>query len=237
MCFLLWFLLHLNFSIQHPWSRTWQPTPVLLGKLHGQRCLARDSPCGRRVAHDWARTRHISHSASRESHPVTKPWCRRVGWGLRPTDHWHLGSVSSLHGGLGRSSHGRAPGRAHRFQGPLVAALSRDGTSGSIVWSPNADTNKGSEIPALSILTEIPGEGKRAVMETWKWSRSVMTDSLRPHGLQPIRLLRPWDFPGKSAGVDCHFLLQRIFPTQGLNPGLPHCRQTLYCLSHQGVET
>ena len=49
-----------------------------------------------------------------------------------------------------------------------------------------------------------------------------------------IRLLCPWDFPGKSAGVDCHFLLQGIFPTQGSNPGLSHCRQTLYCVSHQG---
>ena len=54
------------------------------------------------------------------------------------------------------------------------------------------------------------------------------------HGLSPIRLLCPWDFPGKSTRVGCHFLLQRIFPTQGLNPGLPHCRQTLYCLSHRG---
>ena len=48
------------------------------------------------------------------------------------------------------------------------------------------------------------------------------------------RFLRPWDFPGKNTGVGCHCLLQEIFPTQGLNPGLPHCRQTLYCLSHQG---
>ena len=54
-----------------------------------------------------------------------------------------------------------------------------------------------------------------------------MSDSLRPHGLQPTRLLRPWDFPGKSTGVGCHFLLQGIFPTQGSNPGLPHCRQML----------
>ena len=68
----------------------------------------------------------------------------------------------------------------------------------------------------------------------WKWSRSVVSDSLRPHGLYPIRLLHPWDFPGKSAGVDCHFLLQGIFPTQESNPGLPHCRQMLYSLSHQG---
>ena len=44
----------------------------------------------------------------------------------------------------------------------------------------------------------------------------------------------PWDFPGKNTGVGCHFLLQGIFPTQGLNPGLPHCRQKLYCLSYQG---
>ena len=66
-----------------------------------------------------------------------------------------------------------------------------------------------------------------------KWSRSVVSDSLRPHGLLPTWLLCPWDFPGNSTGVDCHFLLQRIFPTQGSNPGLPHCRQTLYCLSHQ----
>ena len=46
-------------------------------------------------------------------------------------------------------------------------------------------------------------------------------------GLSPTRLLFPWDSPGKDAGVGCHFLLQEIFPTQALNPGLPHCRQTL----------
>ena len=40
--------------------------------------------------------------------------------------------------------------------------------------------------------------------EKWKWSRSVVPDSQRPHGLQPTRLLHPWDFPGKSTGVGCH---------------------------------
>ena len=40
-----------------------------------------------------------------------------------------------------------------------------------------------------------------------KWSRSVVSNSLRPHGLQPSRLLHPWDFPSKSTGVGCHCLL------------------------------
>ena len=44
--------------------------------------------------------------------------------------------------------------------------------------------------------------------EKWKWSRWVVSDPQRPHGLQPTRLLRPWDFPGKSTGVGCHCLLR-----------------------------
>ena len=43
--------------------------------------------------------------------------------------------------------------------------------------------------------------------EKLKWSRSVVSNSSRPHGLQPTRLLRPWDFSGKSTGVGCHRLL------------------------------
>ena len=42
------------------------------------------------------------------------------------------------------------------------------------------------------------------------------------------------DFPGENTGGGCHSLLQGIFPAQGSNPGLLHCRWTLYCLSHQG---
>ena len=64
-----------------------------------------------------------------------------------------------------------------------------------------------------------------------KWSCSVMSNFAAPW---TTRLLRQWDFPGKNTGVGCHFLIQEIFPTQGLNPGLPHCRQALYHLSHQG---
>ena len=60
-------------------------------------------------------------------------------------------------------------------------------------------------------------------------SRSVLSDSLWPHGLYSL-----WNSLGQNTGVGSHSLLQGIFPTQGSNPGLLHCRQILYQLSHQG---
>ena len=65
-------------------------------------------------------------------------------------------------------------------------------------------------------------------------SCSVVFNSLQPHGLQPARLLYPWNYISKNTGESCHALLQGIFPTQGSNPGLPYCRWILYRLSHQG---
>ena len=65
-------------------------------------------------------------------------------------------------------------------------------------------------------------------------SRAVVSDSLRPRGLQPARLLCPWDSPGKNTGVGCHFLLQGIFPTQGLSPGLLPQQVGSLSLSHPG---
>ena len=62
-----------------------------------------------------------------------------------------------------------------------------------------------------------------------------MSDSLRPHGLQPARLLCPWDSPGKNTSVGCYALLQGIFPTQELSRGLLHGRQILYQLSYQEI--
>ena len=59
-------------------------------------------------------------------------------------------------------------------------------------------------------------------------SRSVVSDSLRSHGLYS-----PWNSPGQNTGVGSCSLLQGIFPTQGSNPGLPHCRQILYQLSQE----
>ena len=62
------------------------------------------------------------------------------------------------------------------------------------------------------------------------FSLSVMSDSLRPHESQHARP----PCPSPAPGVGSLSLLQGIFQTQGLNPGLPHCRQILYQLSHKG---
>ena len=63
----------------------------------------------------------------------------------------------------------------------------------------------------------------------WSESRSVGSNSLWPHGLYSR-----WNSPGQNTGVGSLSLLQGIFPTQGSNPGLPHCRRILYQLSHNG---
>ena len=60
-------------------------------------------------------------------------------------------------------------------------------------------------------------------------SCSAVSDPLRPHGLYSS-----WNSPGQNTGVGSLSLLQGIFPTQGSNPGLPHCRQILYQLNHKG---
>ena len=59
--------------------------------------------------------------------------------------------------------------------------------------------------------------------------RSVVSDSLWPHGLYS-----PWKSPGQNTGVSSLSLLRGIFPTQGSSPGLLPCRRILYQLNHQG---
>ena len=83
-------------------------------------------------------------------------------------------------------------------------------------------------------LRELTIQFGRMMSESESVSCSIMSDSLQPYVLQSVRPLCPWNSPGKNTGVGSHFLLQGIFPTQGSNPGLLHCREILYCLSYQG---
>ena len=63
--------------------------------------------------------------------------------------------------------------------------------------------------------------------EKWKWSRSVVSDSLWSHGLQPTGLLRPWDSPGKSTGVGYHCLLQ-LTPLDNVSKYMKHAFKRWY---------
>ena len=125
-------------------------------------------------------------------------------------------------------------------QAPLCMGLSQQEYWSGLPCPPPGDLLN-SEIEPLSSAspamrvdsspTEPPGKPKLNIRK-WKCSRSVMSDSLRLFAA--YQALHPWDFPGKNTGVGCHFLLQEIFLTQGLNLGLPHCRQVLYHLTNQG---
>ena len=75
-----------------------------------------------------------------------------------------------------------------------------DPTDGSPPGSPSLG------FPRQEHWSGVPFPSPMHESEKWKWSRSVMSDPQWPHGLQPTRLLHPWDFPGKSAGVGCHCL-------------------------------
>ena len=88
----------------------------------------------------------------------------------------------------------------------------------------------------MLLTSEPPGkpyliirEGDFSVYQfKWKW-KSVVSNSLQFHG--PFS---PWNSPGQNTGMGSLSLLQGIFPTQGSNPDLPHCRQILYQLSDPG---
>ena len=72
--------------------------------------------------------------------------------------------------------------------------------------------------------------GSKSLCTSESESHSVMSNSLWSHGLYS-----PWNSPGQNTGVCSLSLLQGIFPTHGLNPGLRHCRWILYQLSHKGI--
>ena len=89
-------------------------------------------------------------------------------------------------------------------------------------------------IPPDSALRDIQVEFKRSwFMSTMRSVTQSCLTLCNPTDSSPPGSFVHGDSPGKNAGVGCHALLRGIFPTQGLNPGLPHCRWILYCLSHQ----
>ena len=94
-----------------------------------------------------------------------------------------------------------------------AAAAAKSLQSCPTLCDPIDGSPPGSAIPGIlqaRTLEQVAISFSNAWSEKWKGSRSVVSDSWRPHGLQPTRLLRPWDFPGKSTGVGCHCLLRNM---------------------------
>ena len=119
-------------------------------------------------------------------------------------------------------------------QAPLSMEFSRQGYwSGLLFLTPGDLPNPGIKpkslmSPALAggfFTTVLSG---KPIMSTWKWKWSLLQLFVTPWTIQSM------EFSSQNTGVGSHSLLQRIFPTQGSNPGLPHCRRILYQLSHKG---
>ena len=92
--------------------------------------------------------------------------------------------------------------------GVAAAAAAKSLQSWLTLCDPIDGSPPGSSVPGILHWSGLPFPSPMHESEKWKSSHSVMSDTQRPHGLQPSRLFCPWDFPGKSTGVGCHCLLR-----------------------------
>ena len=177
--------------------RQWHPTPVLLpGKPHGPRSLVGCSRWGRWESDTTERLHfHFSLSCIGEGNGnplqcscLENPrdggawWAAVYGVAQSRTRLKRLSSSSRGSSLVAKSCLTLATPQTVACQVPWSVGLSRQE-----YWS---------ELPFPSPMHE---------SEKWKWSLSVVSAPQRPHGLQPSRLLHPWDFPGKSTGVGCYY--------------------------------
>ena len=188
----------------------------ILGDSKGRGSLACCGPWGHRESDttEWLNNYHLWSFQSPLLPPgrcqqQPSPWPPRF---LLPTTAQHILLKCTL-----RCSH------------PLPEQCNSSGTCGRSV-----------EANRVLMFSGSPWVERRGCQAVCPWisgvcvSLSVMPNSLWPHGLEPTCILSPWDSPGRNTGVGYHSLLQGSFPTQGSNPGLPHCRRILYCLRYLG---
>ena len=101
---------------------------------------------------------------------------------------------------------------------PYVAAAAKSHQSCPTLCDPIDGSPPGSPVPGILQARTLEWVAiSFSNAWKWKWSHSVVSGSLGPHGLKPTRLLCPWDFPSKSTGVGCHcLLLLLMFPSSSL---------------------
>ena len=139
---------------------------------------------------------------------------------------------------------GQAPGGWRVCEGHGQEEASRRPPRGDCTLKPGAferrpkedlslDTSARPHRPHDAPSPAAPGSGRLSALCSVAQSCPTLFDPIdcSPPGSSVHR-----NSPGNNTGVGCHALLQGIFPTQGLNPGLSHCRWILYQLSHQGSQ-
>ena len=151
---------------------------------------------------------------------------RKTLWHTRPhTKH----EVTSVHDWKPLQSGGQE--KVTTIRGVLLRLLSRFSRA-RLCTTPQTAARQAP--PSLGVSRQehwsgLPFPSPVHESERWKGSRSVVSNSSWPHGLQPTRLLCPWDFPGKSTGVGCHFLLHR-----GVQPH-PNSQQLILSTANKGL--
>ena len=204
------------------WARFWQDDRALFIPM--SRCWGIRAIFGHHHHHLSSVT--LNMEFSRQDHWSVLPFPFP---GDLPDPGIQPGSPALQADSLPLSHQGSPKGRAQRFQvraGPEELGLSQEKRA---IQAP-------SNLLPLLLSIYIFSWGKHGCVCVL--SCSVVSDSLQPYGLQPARLLRPWDFLGKNIAVGCHNLLQGIFPTrEDPNPGLPQYTQTLYHLSQTAISS
>ena len=142
--------------------------------------------------------------------------------GCSPWGHWGSDTTEQLHFPFSLSCIGEGNGN------PLQCSCLENPRDGGAWWAVvHWVTQSRTRLKWLS--SNINSINKRGGVNNIIQTPSVMSNSSWPH-----ELYSPWNSPGQNTGVGSLSLLQGIFPTQGLNPCLPHCRWILYQLSYQG---
>ena len=150
-------------------------------------------------ASPWIFVKYFSLSSACPCSSVGRVWNGNLwaGWPLRPfygvwdENYFHNNTISSVQ-------------LLSQSDCTMLLLLSR--------FCATPETAAHQALPSLGFSRQehwsgLPFPSPMHESEKWKWSRSVVSDSSPPHRLKPTRLLRPWDFPGKSTGVGCHRLL------------------------------
>ena len=170
----------------------------------------------------FATTWTVAHQASLSIEPGIhySPWDS-------PGQNTGVGSLSLLQGIF--PTQGSNPNLPHLRQ--ILYQLTHKGSPRVLAWVAYPFSSGSSQPRNRTKVSPIAGrfftnwattEAQRTCDISESESLSVVSDSL-----QPQALYSPWNSPGQNIGVDSCSLLQGIFPTQGWNPGLPHCRQIL----------